>query len=179
MGNKINLYSGTTIDLMNPSPEDIKIEDIAHALSNICRFGGHTPFFYSVAEHSMLALWCAYKDGLESDARKAILFHDATEAYLGDVVRPLKQNLDEYTEVESRMEACIGEALSIDFCKHREAIKKYDHISLRMEMTKFWPEKAPEGPEDLFRYNFEIEEQSSRSVKTCFYFSCKAYEGVK
>jgi len=75
---------------LDPRPEEIRIEDIAHALSNICRFNGHTREFYSVAEHSCLVHDIAY--GIEhtlEDCRCALM-HDAGEAYLCDIPRPLK-----------------------------------------------------------------------------------------
>lgn len=73
-------------------PEEIYIEDIAHALSNICRFGGHTSKFYSVAQHSLAASLAAYAQGFNASTQLACLLHDAAEAYLGDVIRPIKRH---------------------------------------------------------------------------------------
>ena len=76
--------SGLGFDPEDPKPEAIVIEDIAHALSNICRFGGHTGSFYSVAQHSVLV-------SLHTNAKfaRAGLMHDASEAYIGDIIRPV------------------------------------------------------------------------------------------
>src|ERR1700693_5499467 len=70
---------------MLPNPADIRIEDIAHALSNQCRFGGHAREFYSVTEHCVrVSQHCRPEDALWG------LLHDASEAYLSDVPAPLK-----------------------------------------------------------------------------------------
>jgi hypothetical protein len=74
---------------MDPKPEDIDLEDIAHALGNICRYTGQVERFYSVAEHSVT---CAVDPRAQDDVhRRALLLHDASEAYLGDVISPLKK----------------------------------------------------------------------------------------
>jgi len=78
--------SGTLIDPFNVRAEQIEINDIARHLSNICRFGGGVPGFYSVAEHSV-----AVAAMVGESYRKWALLHDAAEAYIGDVVRPLKE----------------------------------------------------------------------------------------
>lgn len=94
--------SGLRFYPLNPRAEEVLIEDIAFALSNISRFGGHVNFF-SVAEHS-----CNVSDHCPDELKLLGLLHDATEAYLGDVVRPLKQQLPEYREAEHRMWGVIS-----------------------------------------------------------------------
>ncbi len=85
---KILGCSGKVVDLMNLRPEDVNIEDIAWSLSQQCRFNGHTKFFYSVAEHSVLV---AKRVETESPViRLQALLHDAAEAYLGDIIQPVK-----------------------------------------------------------------------------------------
>jgi hypothetical protein len=81
---KIQTYSGQTVDYLNPNPDTIKIEDIAKALSNECRFGGQSRFHYSVGQHSILAAGLAPKR-LKLEA----LLHDAEEAYIKDLPTPL------------------------------------------------------------------------------------------
>jgi 5'-deoxynucleotidase YfbR-like HD superfamily hydrolase len=84
-GNSIATYTGRWFWPLDPQPEDIVIEDIAHALSNKCRFSGHTKKFFSVAQHSVIvSLICDPKDFLWG------LLHDASEAYLVDMPKPLK-----------------------------------------------------------------------------------------
>jgi hypothetical protein len=87
-------YSGRKVDLKCPQPKDIYIDDIAHALSMMCRFGGHCKNFYSVAEHSLLVERVVALNLPDTKTMNlAALLHDAAEAYLGDVISPLKKLL--------------------------------------------------------------------------------------
>lgn len=87
LGDWLQTFTGKKFYPLDPRPEDINLDDIAHALSNICRYGGHASTFYSVAQHSCLL--ADHFAGNNILAAKALL-HDAAEAYLGDIVRPLK-----------------------------------------------------------------------------------------
>lgn len=97
----IQTFSGKKMYLLEPTADMICIEDIAHALSMICRFGGHTKKFYSVAEHSWWMSTFIFQ-GEPATLRLYALLHDAAEAYVGDMVRPLKHTDDfehfRYTE---------------------------------------------------------------------------------
>ena len=95
-------FSGQYFDRFDPDPDKIDLIVIAHSLSNQCRFNGHCRQFYSVAEHSYLAAFLAPKD-----AAAAVLLHDAAEAYMGDLVRPLKQKLPDYSWLEDRLQSII------------------------------------------------------------------------
>lgn len=100
-GDWIQTYTGKQYWPIDPRPEDVDILDIAHALSMLCRFGGHCLKFYSVAEHSVhIARWLYPQHG----ARVALcgLLHDATEAYVTDVPRPTKAFLQGYKDIETR-----------------------------------------------------------------------------
>jgi hypothetical protein len=89
---------------LNPTAASIEIEDIAHALSNLCRFNGHCDRFYSVAEHSFLV-----SRMVPPEYRLEALLHDASEAYLCDVPRPLKHlpEFARYREIETEVQAEI------------------------------------------------------------------------
>ncbi len=105
----IQTYTSRQVWPLNPVPEDICIEDIAHALSNLCRYTGHTRWPYSVAQHSVLAAdHCP-------DAARWALMHDAAEAYLADVARPVKRFLGGYKEAEERLERVIAERFGLEW----------------------------------------------------------------
>ena len=87
MGDWMLTHAGKHVDPLNVRPEDICLEDIAFALSNISRFGGHVPFL-SVAEHSVRVCMAA-----PPKLKKAALLHDAAEAYIGDIIWPLKRSI--------------------------------------------------------------------------------------
>lgn len=96
MSTSIQTHSGKIIDLIHPDPFLVNINDIAHALANLCRFGGHTKEFYSVANHSLLvALHVPAEDAF------AGLMHDATEAYCQDLIGPLKALISGYRDIEA------------------------------------------------------------------------------
>jgi hypothetical protein len=91
-------YSGVIFHPLDPKPETIIITDIAAALSKMCRFGGHCSRFYSVAEHCIhVARHAPVRDKLTA------LLHDASEAYLVDIPRPIKPQLANYYELENAL----------------------------------------------------------------------------
>lgn len=102
-------YTGRKFHPLDPTSNAICLLDIAHALALTNRYGGHTKYPYSVAQHSILISRALLDYGYEA----AIwgLFHDATEAYLGDIVSPLKRsrNMDGYCEVEKELQRLIGD----------------------------------------------------------------------
>lgn len=108
IGGWIATYTGRQFHFDEPNFDSINIVDIAHALSNLCRFNGHTRRFYSVAEHSIKTMQLVRSMTLEPNMRKMFrtaLMHDATEAYLGDMVRPLKRlpSMKAYREMEQHL----------------------------------------------------------------------------
>lgn len=107
-GDWIETYSGRKFHLLDCRPGDFDIVDIAHALSFICRYNGHTKRFYSVAEHS---LYISY--ACPPDLALWALLHDSPEAYIGDVTRPLKPYLKDYKAIERRIMAAICEQFGL------------------------------------------------------------------
>ena len=151
LGNTIKVAGGNYVDLANPTPEMIDLPTIAAALSKICRFGGHVPRYYSVAEHCVLAAAHAFSDGYIGNVLEAILLHDAAEAYVGDVVKPLKVLLPEYADIEQRMENAVAARFGIDFDGCSDVIKRYDRIMLKAEKIAMWPDDSEhwEGWQDI------------------------------
>jgi hypothetical protein len=131
--NTIRLRSGSYFDFLDPQPDQFTLGDIAGALSKICRFGGQCEEFYSVAEHSVHCANQAAADGLPLDTQLAVLLHDAAEAFVGDVVKPLKIMLAEYPAIEERVEAAIAEKFLVDFRREKTSIREIDHAMLIAE----------------------------------------------
>ena len=115
------------VNVINPRIEDINIQDIAHALSHLCRFGGHTKRFYSVAQHSMTCAKIA-PDALKLTA----LLHDASEAYLLDIPTPIKQLLPAYKVMEDRFQALIAKKFGLVYPFPQE-IHDIDRLMLEVE----------------------------------------------
>lgn len=97
----MNTYSGRKFDPMKITPEDVYLEDIAHALSLLCRGGGQIRWFYSVGQHSINCAHEALARGWSDRMALACLLHDASECYISDVIRPVKVHLQNYLEIES------------------------------------------------------------------------------
>lgn len=135
--NWIQTFSGRHFDVFSPKIEDINIFDIAHALSNSCRFGGHTSSFYSVAQHSVEAVKFARENLTQSTIDlKAILLHDASEAFLVDMPRPIKARFSNFCEIESFLNKLIFKAFSIvDF--NEDIVRYVDDALLVAEARRF------------------------------------------
>ena len=129
----ILLSSGFNFDFNQPEKSFIFIEDIAHGLSNLCRFNGHCDKFYSVAEHSVL---CSYL--VEPGFEYAALMHDASEAYLGDISTPLKKLLPDYRVIEDKVEKAIFEAMYVPYPLPKE-VKRADLTALAIEKRDLMP----------------------------------------
>ena len=114
-------FSGAELDLEHLQPHELQLHDIARALSHVCRFGGHTRGFHSVAAHSVMCSELVYAslehvDMFRRRQGAALgLLHDASEAYLGDVVRPLKytERMVPYVELERRVMAAVWQRFDL------------------------------------------------------------------
>ena len=128
----LSTYTGKKFFPFDPRPEQICIEHIAHGLSMLCRFSGQCPYFYSVAEHSIYLVHFL-PDNLQLEG----LLHDASEAYLADLPRPVKAGLPEYKAIEARVERVIAEKLGLPFPMAPE-VKAADQALLKHEVFSFF-----------------------------------------
>ncbi|KKN21674.1 hypothetical protein LCGC14_0923020 [marine sediment metagenome] len=153
MNNSINhiaTYTGKSFDLLNPKPEMVCIEDIAHSLAYQCRYTGHTRQFYSVAQHCVLM---AENTELPGDPMVKLL-HDAAEAYIGDIAKPWKNLLFvgnfgaphlpavPVHKFEQRIQDVVGLALGIDLPYSAE-VKESDIRMMATEVRDLMPVMPP------------------------------------
>lgn len=167
IGKWTQIYGGRMFWPMDPRPAEIHIEDIAHALSLICRFGGHCKEFYSVAEHSVRV-----SQLLPPELALDGLLHDAAEAYIGDMVRPLKAMLPEYCSAEDLIRKAIAARYGINPIEPPE-VTFADNVMLATEARdllhappapwlelppplpeRVWPQIWPDMAEKLFLRQF-------------------------
>lgn len=141
-------FSGVAFWPLDPRPEEIRIVDIAHALACTNRYGGHAPYPYSVAQHSVLVLHRARELGLglvtpEEDLNVArwALLHDAAEAYIGDMVRPLKRTpeMAPFREAEARIVQAVAQRFGLVGDEPWQ-VKQADLDLLTTEAAVFFPE---------------------------------------
>lgn len=142
-GGSILTYTGILFWPMDAKASEVRIEDVAHSLSNMCRFAGHIREFYSVAQHC-----CIVSNLVEVDKKLSVpsqaflrlagLLHDASEAYLVDIPRPIKQFLPEYKMMEHKLQLVIAEAFNIGggvdgLFFDSPIIKNADNLALAIE----------------------------------------------
>lgn len=129
----VSTFSGNRFYPLEPRIDRVAIEDIAHGLAYQCRFNGQTCEFYSVAQHSLVVSAL-----VPPPLRLAALLHDAAEAYLGDMVKPLKVLLPEFGVIEEKVSAIIADTFGLDFSDYGP-IKRADLIALATEKRDLMP----------------------------------------
>lgn len=142
MSDHITTYTKIHFDPLNPRMEDISIRDIAHALSLMTRANGHFPEFYSVGQHCIHCAEEAIAEGMEGRLVLACLLHDAGEAYLADITRPVKKHLADYAEIEQKLlnavyERFLGSRLTPEEWKE---VKRIDDTLLYYEFYHYMGE---------------------------------------
>ena len=149
-------YTGLKFALRDKSTDFFKLEDIAHSLSMQCRYTGHIKQFYSVAEHCVL-MSRYVKD---PDCKVIALFHDAVEAYVGDLASPLKQYLPGYKKIEDEIEQRLFMWLGISIEAHvKRLVKILDMRMLLTERNALLQTNDREWLEDNFVSPLDIEIQ--------------------
>lgn len=129
----VSTFSGNRFYPLRPHIDQVAIEDIAHGLAYQCRFNGQTKTFYSIAQHSLIVASL-----VPPPLRLAALLHDAAEAYLGDMVKPLKVLLPEFAALEDKVTAIIAATYGIDFSDYAP-IKRADLVALATEKRDLMP----------------------------------------
>lgn len=152
----IRTYSGLYMNVFEPTFEMICIEDIAHSLSMQPRFGGHLPEFYSVAQHSW---YCSRL--VQGCYKLAALLHDASEAYLLDIPRPIKIRLNNYKEIEDNLMRLISEKFGFNYPLHKD-VKRADEFSLMTEWNCLMLKKS----QDPFIVGLDNKTAKSMFLKT-------------
>jgi hypothetical protein len=155
-GPYLQTVSGRWVNPFDPDPEQLDAGDIARALANQCRFGGHSRVFYSVAQHSVIVSELVEERDGDTEDAFAALMHDATEAYLGDMPHPLKHRSAlgaAFRSAEDRLEQAIRDRFGIKPVVPE--IKRIDRALLATERRAFsaedwhWPELEGVEPLDL------------------------------
>lgn len=146
----IEVASGKLLDLANPSADTIELEDIAQALSQTARFGGHLKRFYSVAEHSIFVAQLVKARQGTPEQVLAALFHDAHEAYLGDLPTPLKTLIRDDSDVIDRAARALDLAIATKFGFGFDSLN--DSLIHDADLAALWHEASvllPSGGEHL------------------------------
>lgn len=169
VNNTIRLRSGRYFDLADPRPDQFEFDDIAGGLANICRFGGQLPRFYSVAQHLFNCHCVAARRGCSTEEMRAVLMHDAAEAFIGDCVKPLKVMLPDYARVEAAVEACIAERFGIDFDATAPVWKPIDRAVLIAERRALVPDNVKwTGEDEVERVEIDTSEQTPKEARRWF-----------
>ena len=138
-------YSGRRFYPLDPRPEDVDPIDIAHSLSNQCRYTGHTKFHYSVATHSVLIFDYLKKQGHDDSVLAQAILHDGGEAYLLDLAAPLKHHPEGFGErfckVEDAIEKVIAQRFGLDY-PYDPVVKDIDIQLRETEMDQLFPRDA-------------------------------------
>lgn len=126
----VQTYSGRVLDFANPQMDQIHIEDIAHALSHVCRFSGNLTQFYSVGAHSLNVTGM-----VPAEHKLQALLHDATEAYMGDLPKPLKRLCRDFQQIEDNLWEVIANKYCVPTELH-DSVKLADMMMLKEESDR-------------------------------------------
>jgi hypothetical protein len=155
-GPYLQTVSGRWVNPLDPDPAQLDAGDIARALANLCRFGGHSRVFYSVAQHCVIVSRVVEERGGDVEDVFAALMHDAGEAYLGDMPHPLKHRSAlgaAFRDAEARLEQAIRDRFRVK--ANVPEVKNVDRALLAAERRAFsaevwhWPELEGVEPLDV------------------------------
>jgi 5'-deoxynucleotidase YfbR-like HD superfamily hydrolase len=158
--------SGRRVPVLNPQADDIDIIDIINSISKLCRFNGHCSEFYSVAQHCVLGADFILAEWDDVELAKEFLLHDATESYVGDMIRPVKIHVRQFLDIEDRFTTAISTKFDLPL-EMTSRCKEVDNIMVTWEKRDLLPnsEEWPRLP-DISVYNLErIEPLSWRAAR--------------
>jgi uncharacterized protein len=171
-GPYLQTVSGRSVNPFDPDPSQLDAGDIARALANLCRFGGHSRVFYSVAQHSVIVSELVEQRGGDAEDCFAGLMHDATEAYLGDMPHPIKHRSAlgaAFREAEDHLEQAIRDRFGIK--SEVSELKQLDRALLATERRAFsaeewhWPELGGIEPLDIELRAWSPDEAADRFAR--------------
>ena len=147
----IMTYTGVLMDPLAPNPEQIRLEDIAHALSMISRANGHFPEIHTVAQHCLECADEAKARNLPRDIQLFCLLHDGAEAYLGDFISPVKERMPAYKEAERKLLTMIYVKFAgrVPSAEEKKLVKEIDKTLLYFEFLHYMKTGCGEPGEGL------------------------------
>lgn len=167
----VTLFSGRTVDVSRLCPEDVTIEDIAHALAMQCRFNGHCKRHYSIAQHSVLVSSGVCMSTRDPRATLVGLLHDGSEAYIQDIVRGCKRQMPAYISLEKAVQDTVFKRFGLtDHAKYHDIVKEWDNRVLKVEARSL----ITGGGSDWVGFDliepapFEIENWSPEAAEAAF-----------
>ena len=168
-GHFVTLMDGTLISVTDPDYRMLKLEHVAHAAANLCRYGGQSPRFYSVAEHCCLMTELALAHPEHRRYAKEVLLHDANECFgLGDLPRPVKQHCPGYQAMQSKIDMAVTMAFKLDCSlEAQQVVKFYDELLLHAERHYFWQVSTDQNADPLWK-NVDIECLTPDAAKFAF-----------
>lgn len=172
----IHTFTGKQFYAFDPHPDDVDIRDIAHALSLTCRYSGHCQDFYSVAQHSVIL-----SNLVDEELALAALLHDAPEAYLTDIPRPIKHMFNEYklpfSEIEDKIYKVIAEKYGCQYPLPEE-VHDLDHNIVADEASVLFA-PAPEWTKWYTPVGVDIWPIGPRKAEKQFMYRFKELTGGK
>lgn len=169
--NTMETVTGRVISLVNPNPDDIVLNDVCQGLAFECRYAGQIPYFYSVAEHTMIVTQLA-----PDPLKPAAIVHDFSEAFIKDVISPLKSLLPDYKELERIWMRAICQRFNVH-PEALEAVKEYDKAAFEMEYEFFYNSRHNRinQPKPKYECTYLGSDLSMKSVEFNFWNPYEAY----
>ncbi len=175
--NAMQTFTGKMFDVFDPDPNEIDIFDIAHHLSLMTRFNGACKWFYSIAQHSVKcsnqAVDYHYPRPSEEKLALALLMHDAAEAYVGDIVRPIKRKITDFSVVENGVLDAINMRFDLplvaEIAGYKKALKEVDNRMLLTEKLQLMNSNVRWAIEDMFEpYDLKLEVWQPKAAEMMF-----------